>query len=118
MRCLAADADLLASGSSDHAIRVWLRMPGSAGSGSGGSSGPPFDLAGERRVLSGHTGPVSALALSPDVLVSASWDCSIRVWDRRSLECVAAVHTGAVWCAWVVYGACRAAAALLISCVC
>ncbi|GAA6002235.1 snoRNA-binding rRNA-processing protein PWP2 [Rhodotorula paludigena] len=34
-------------------------------------------------VLSGHEGPVSALAFSPlgDRLVSASWDKSIRVWD-------------------------------------
>lgn len=34
-------------------------------------------------VLSGHEGPVSALAFAPtgDRLVSASWDRTIRVWD-------------------------------------
>ena len=113
MRCLAVDAELLASGSSDHAIRVWQRAPGSSGGGgsSGGSACLPFDLVGERRVLRGHTGPVSALALTPDLLLSASWDRSIRCWARGSLECVAAVHTGAL--GGQPYGAACAGPALL-----
>lgn len=91
MRCLVADGGLLASGSSDHGIRVWLRTDGGS---SITAAGLTFDLAGGREVLTGHTGPVSALALTPKVLVSASWDCSIRCWDRASLTCVALVHTG------------------------
>lgn len=118
MRCVAADATLLASGSSDHAVRVWRAgsasrsgdagdPPGTSGSGSahtstsGGGSGLPFDLAGERAVLEGHAGPVSCLQLTPSLIVSGSWDCSIRLWDRASLECVGMVHTGE-WCSSVL----------------
>jgi WD40 repeat protein len=43
---------------------------------------PDFDTA---RVLSGHSGAVSSLAWSPDGsrLVSASWDTTLRIWDRE-----------------------------------
>lgn len=105
MRCVAADGALLASGSSDHAIRVWRASSGSGGNpsdgrggGSGGTisapAGMPFDLAGDRAVLEGHAGPVSCLQLTPSLLASGSWDCSVRLWDRGSLECLAMVHTG------------------------
>ncbi|PRW44244.1 F-box WD-40 repeat-containing protein [Chlorella sorokiniana] len=99
VRCVAADSALLASGSSDHAIRVWrVASSGSSGGGghpssSGSSSGLPFDLAGDRAVLEGHTGPVSCLQLTPSLIASGSWDCSVRLWNRASLECVAMVHT-------------------------
>ncbi len=105
MRCVAADGALLASGSSDHAIRVWRASSGSGGNpsdgrggGSGGTisapAGMPIDLAGDRAVLEGHAGPVSCLQLTPSLLASGSWDCSVRLWDRQSLECVAMVHAG------------------------
>ena len=61
VRCLAADADLLASGSSDHSVRLW--RTGSS------SAALPFDLPGDREVLAGHAGPVSCLQLAPDVLI-------------------------------------------------
>jgi len=37
-------------------------------------------------VLAGHTGPIAALAVSPDgeVLASSSWDCTIRLWHLSS----------------------------------
>lgn len=125
MRCVAADSTLLASGSSDHAIRVWRDSSGSdasrdpsgigssSGSSSGGSnpssrdsSGLPFDLAGDRAVLEGHAGPVSCLQLTPSLIVSGSWDCSVRLWDRATLECVGMVHTGklAGWRCYVAAG--------------
>ena len=62
MRCLACDADLLASGSSDHSIRIW-RSSGTT------AAALPFDLPGEREVLAGHAGPVSCLQLAPDVII-------------------------------------------------
>lgn len=125
VRCVAADAELLASGSSDHQIRVW-RLASQCGGGdesnsNGGSSsvrnsaaaspssssnsttasgvggvGGSTTTAGllDRRVVlaGGHTGPVTALALTPEALFSGSWDYSVRVWDRAALECTAALR--------------------------
>ncbi|KAL4428518.1 hypothetical protein ABPG75_002607 [Micractinium tetrahymenae] len=102
VRCIAADDGLLASGSSDHRIRVWLASASAAAAGNRGASGGgssraasalPFDPAGERAVLAGHAGPVSSVQLAPDVLISGSWDCTIRLWDRGSLECTQLVQT-------------------------
>lgn len=113
VRSLAVDDHLIASGSSDHQIRVWRRGSGSEGvdTGSGGStditgrqrSSTPCDAAdgtanskgslGRRAVVSGgHSGPVTSLELTPDALISGSWDCTVRVWDRSRLECRAALQ--------------------------
>lgn len=124
MRCVAADSTLLASGSSDHAIRVWRASsssdassdPSGIGSSRGSSSGGshpssrdssflPFDLAGDRAVLEGHAGPVSCLQLTPSLIVSGSWDCSVRLWDRATLDCVGMVHTGKL-AGWRCYSGC------------
>ncbi|KAJ8587616.1 WD40 repeat-like protein, partial [Rhizopogon salebrosus TDB-379] len=37
-------------------------------------------------VLHGHTSNVTSICLSPDErhLVSASWDCSVRIWDLKT----------------------------------
>jgi hypothetical protein len=119
VRCLALDEDLLATGSSDHRIRVWRRADAggdeSEGEGEGDVAGEehgarraglPFTLGGARAVLAGgHAGPVAALALAPTCLVSGSWDYSVRVWARGAaaeggdgdaspggLRCTQAVH--------------------------
>jgi hypothetical protein len=118
VRCLALDGELLATGSSDHRIRVWRRADAggdeSEGEGEGGAAGEdgarraglPFALGGARAVLAGgHAGPVAALALAPACLVSGSWDYSVRVWARGAaaeggdgdaspggLRCTQAVH--------------------------
>ncbi|GFR44174.1 hypothetical protein Agub_g5349, partial [Astrephomene gubernaculifera] len=81
VRCLALQPGLLASGCSDHLVRVWQRAGGytRSSSGSSGHSGgmgagsshsggyqplplPLFDVASKPFLLRGHTGPVSCLA--------------------------------------------------------
>jgi WD40 repeat protein len=47
------------------------------------TSTPLFDLpSGPSLRLTGHTGPVSALALTPEALFSGGWDYTVRVWRR------------------------------------
>ena len=62
----SADGTLLASGGSDHAVRLWAAADGSL-----------------VRELKGHTDEVHTVAFSlrGDVLVSASADKTIRAWD-------------------------------------
>lgn len=36
--------------------------------------------------LTGHTGPVSSLSLTGNVLASGSWDCSVRLWSVSGNE--------------------------------
>ncbi len=79
---LASGPGLLASGGSDRVVHLVAL----------GSS--------PTRLLSGHEGPVSALALSNDGrrVVSGSWDTTLRVWDAKSGLALAtcAGHTGYV----------------------
>ena len=42
-------------------------------------------------ILSGHTGPVRALMWNPEIpylLVSGSWDYTVKVWDTRDGTCL------------------------------
>lgn len=70
---LAADGNLLLSGSEDKTLRVW-------------------ELASGRclRTLEGHTDVVYSVALSPDgrLALSGSWDKTIKVWDLASGRCL------------------------------
>ena len=61
------DGKTLASGSSDHAIRLW-----------DGATGRPIG-----QPLTGHTRPVLSVAFRPDgrILASGSQDGTIRLWD-------------------------------------
>lgn len=67
-----ASRNLLATGSTDRTVSFW-------------------DLREESQnislVMTGHTGPVSAVAshpTSPLLLASGSYDATVRVWDARS----------------------------------
>ncbi|KAJ6986266.1 F-box/WD-40 repeat-containing protein [Populus alba x Populus x berolinensis] len=35
-----------------------------------------------------HEGPITSLALDPTRIYSGSWDMTVRIWDRSSLECI------------------------------
>lgn len=41
-----------------------------------------FDLTGQEQLLTGHIGPITSLSLAKAALYSASWDTSVRVWQR------------------------------------
>jgi len=46
---------------------------------------------GAIRIFRGHAGPVRGLLWNPEVpylLMSGSWDSSIRIWDTRDGACI------------------------------
>lgn len=117
VRSIALDDSILVVGSSDHKIRIWhnntsdidvmnankrrscvvrddwdtFNHIGMEDYMSGSFTRFPFDVCGDRTVLSGHSGPVSCLSMVGNALISGSWDYSIRVWDTSdadSIECV------------------------------
>ena len=83
--CLAfaPDGKTVASGSLEHAVRVWEYPSGR-----------------QLAVLSGHQDAVRSLAFSPDGrwIASGSMDCTVRVWDVASGKerCLLAGHRDSV----------------------
>lgn len=59
--------DHLATGGSDNKIHIW-----------------DLNTGGKSAELTGHTGTISVLAHSHDVLVSSGYDTTIRVWKRAT----------------------------------
>jgi len=72
---MSADGTVAVSGGThpDHALRVWDAVSGLL-----------------KKKLYGHTGGIYSVALSADgsTAVSASWDCSVRLWDVESGTCI------------------------------
>lgn len=103
VRCLAMDTGALVSGSSDHALRVWLAQaeashshhlsppPSASVDTSSGSvydlNVPLFNLSAADHTLLEHKGPLSSCCLTDAALFSGSWDCTVRAWSRETYEC-------------------------------
>ncbi|KAM3374342.1 hypothetical protein P3S68_013056 [Capsicum galapagoense] len=94
IRAVAADSRLLVAGGSDGFIHGWRANDGNP---------HLFDLSAppnqdmEFQVWE-HDGPITCLALDFNRMYSGSWDMSIRVWDRSSLECLKVlIHSCWVW---------------------
>ncbi len=68
---LSPDGRTLASGSSDHTVKVWDLQTGEL-----------------RYTLSGHSDPVNAIAISPSGQTAASGgeDQTIKLWDLQTGE--------------------------------
>lgn len=79
---LSADGHWLVSGGEDSLVRVWSLT---AGDGATALTGPVTS-----QPLAGHSGAISALALSPDsqCLVSSSRDRTLRLWRLADGECL------------------------------
>ncbi|GAM20636.1 hypothetical protein SAMD00019534_038110 [Acytostelium subglobosum LB1] len=82
---------LFASGGNDKMICVWDKNAVPRGD-SGIPSGSPILM------LLGHTDSVSTLGTTHDgLLISGSWDKSVRVWDNNDCVCTLEKHEAAVW---------------------
>ena len=88
------DHPVIVTGSRDSTVRIWrlpdikqdMRWPDTATPASPSASIPqnPFLL----NVLKGHSNSVRALAGSANILVTGSYDCTVRVWSIDSGECL------------------------------
>ncbi|XP_021715591.1 F-box/WD-40 repeat-containing protein At5g21040-like [Chenopodium quinoa] len=94
IRAVAADTNLLVAGVTDGFIQCWKAVEGVS---------HLFDLKGsycehsEFRLWE-HEGPVASLALDISRIYSGSWDMTVRIWDRASLQCVMVLrHSDWVW---------------------
>ncbi|OUM59560.1 hypothetical protein PIROE2DRAFT_28840, partial [Piromyces sp. E2] len=75
---------LIVTGSRDTTLRVWPNSSNTSTSGGNSSNINPYFL----HTLHGHTQSVRAVAGSGNVLVSGSYDSTVRVWDLKTGESV------------------------------
>ncbi|KAL8841643.1 MAG: hypothetical protein Q9170_000857 [Blastenia crenularia] len=91
---------LIITGSRDSNLRVWkLPKPGDAEYFQAGPSLDDTDCPYFVRVLTGHHHSVRAIAAHADMLVSGSYDCTVRVWKISTGEMIhrLAGHTQKVY---------------------
>lgn len=94
IRAVAADSRLLVAGGTGGFIHGWKANDGNP---------HLFDLSAPQNQdmefqVWEHDGPITCLALDFNRIYSGSWDMSIRVWDRSSLECLKVlIHSDWVW---------------------
>ncbi|KAJ4754821.1 F-box/WD-40 repeat-containing protein [Rhynchospora pubera] len=95
IRAISADSDLLVAGGTDAFIQCWKAVEGNP---------HLFDLTSSNSNsnfefrLWGHEGPITCLGLDSMRIYSGSWDMTVRVWDRSSMECVTKLrHRDWVW---------------------
>jgi F-box and WD-40 domain protein CDC4 len=82
---------LIVTGSRDTTLRVWrlpdLQLDDGWVSTAEDPENPFFKFA-----LTGHTNSVRAISGQANILVSGSYDCTVRVWDLNTGECSHAFH--------------------------
>lgn len=94
IRAVAADRRLLIAGGTDGFIHCWRAVEGHP---------HLFELRGTQNQniearLWGHEGPITSLALDLTRIYSGSWDMTVRLWDRHSLQCTKVLrHSDWVW---------------------
>lgn len=97
---ISEDGEFLASGGWDQEVLIWnagaaafAAPPDEAQEGKGIKRKAGSEEQSPKFVLRGHSQVVSALAFGtqarfPFTLLSASWDCTVRVWDTVAASCV------------------------------
>ncbi|BFZ54759.1 SCF ubiquitin ligase complex subunit cdc4 [Savitreella phatthalungensis] len=125
VRAIAANEDILVSGSYDHSVRVWRISTGAKLWRLSGHNQKVYSVVLDSKrnrcvsgsmdwkvkvwdlehgsclwTLEGHSSLVGLLAMSHDLLVSAAADSTLRAWDPETgkQKQVLSAHTGAITC--------------------